>query len=156
MGANFLVGVVLAGASATSIVLPPGEQGDLGLSLSLSSNEGSPALAVTMTNRSSADVCIRTELLKNPYTYEMHIRLRDRSQRTIKFKRAGFLPEPNVEPIRIAPGTSVQGRYDLTSRFKLPGGGKRPLKGLSARAAVRYDPCDLSLSQQAVSAWQPI
>jgi hypothetical protein len=156
MRAYFFLGAVGTTACAGSYAMPAVATADFVLALTRTSNEGRPVLVVTMTNRSQADVCIRAELLKNPNTYEMDIRLRDGNGSSVKFKDVGFLREPIMDPVRITPGLSVQGHYYLDARFNLPGDGKRLPNGASARVALHYDGCDGSLSQQATSAWQRI
>jgi len=156
MRAHFLLCGIATAACTTPQPVQPAASGDLALSLARASSEAGPGLVVAMTNRSQADVCIRAELLKNPYSYEMHIRLKDARGRAVPLKRSGYLNELIMDPVRIAPGASVEGRYLLGWRFKLPSSGKALPEGISARATLRYDACDGSLSQQATSAWQRI
>lgn len=152
----FLLGIFLTAAC----IMPDARAGAAaeGVTISLAriTAEARPVLIVTMKNTSQAEVCVRTELLQNPYSYAMDLRLRDRRGREVKREKPGFLSPPLLEPVRIAPGRSVQGRFYLDARFKLKGGGKQLGLGMSAQAAFRYDACDGSQSQRAVSAWQRI
>lgn len=152
----FLLGILIAAACAG----PPGRAGGTvggpTVSLAYVKVEGRPSLAVTIINRTDADVCIRAELLRNPYSYAMDLRLRNGRGTEVKREKPGFLPPPIMDPVRIAPGKSVRGEYFLDARFKLRKGEKQILKGMSAQAAFRYDGCDASQSLRAVSAWQRI
>lgn len=151
-----LAGALTVAACAAPRAMSPVAAGEIAFTLTAASGDAGPILLVALTNRSQADVCIRAELLQNPYTYEMDVRLRDRDGRPVRFKRPGFVREPHIEAVRIAPGAKVQGRYDLAQRFKLPGEGKLLPRGMAAQATARYDACDGSLSRQASSDWQPI
>lgn len=126
------------------------------VSLAQGTSEARPVLMVTITNTSQSDVCVRAELMQNPYSYAMDLRLRDSKDREIKQEKPGFLSPPIMDPVRIAPGHSVSGRYYLDARFKLKLRAKSFLEGMSAKAAFRYDDCDGSQSQRIVSDWQRI
>jgi hypothetical protein len=128
----------------------------LSVRLAYSNVEGHPALLVTMSNRTATEVCIRAELLRNPYTYAMDLRLRDSRGREVKREEPGFLPPPIMEPVRIAPGASVRGQYYLDARFKLKRSAEQSQTGMSAQAAFRYDACDGSQSLKIMSSWQRI
>lgn len=156
MRSHFLIVGMATAACATPQTTQPRATGVLAISLARASGEAGPMLAVAMTNTSREDVCIRAELLKNPYTYEMHIRLSDHRGKPVALKRSGYLNDLILDPVRIAPGERVEGRYYLNSRFKLPGDGKAMPAGLRGRVEFRYDPCDQSLSQEATSVWQPV
>jgi hypothetical protein len=156
MRTRLLLAVVLTAGCVTpspgsSVTVDP-----LALSLARVTLEARPALTVTMTNRSATVICVRAELLRNPHSNEIDLKLRDRSGRTIKPEDPGFLPPPNVQPVPIAPGESVQGQFFLDSRFKLKGSSKRLPEELSAQVTFLYDLCDASQSRLAVSAWQRI
>lgn len=154
------VRILLCGMATAACVGPQAVQhhatGEIAISLARDNSKTRPTLLATMTNRSQGDVCIRAELLKNPYSYSMDIRLQDSTGRSVKFKEPGYLDEPIMDPVRIGPGESVVASYFLDTRFKLPDGGQSLPKGMSARATLRYDSCDGSLSQQAISSWQRI
>jgi hypothetical protein len=128
---------------------------DLAVSLTRARADDRPVILVTMTNHSQADICIRAELLRDPYSYEMELRLRDANGRAVKRYPPGFLSPPIMEAVRIAPGHSVQGKFYLDARFKKEGGKQLP-RQISAQASFRYDRCDASQSQRAISAWQQI
>lgn len=132
------------------------ETGALGVVITRANLEGQSALAVTITNRSANDVCVRAELLQNPYTYEMDLNLRKANGAVVKRYEPGFLPPPNMTPIRIEPGRKVQGQYYVEARFKLKSGGRELPQGMSAQASFRYDSCDGSQSRKTTSGWQRI
>lgn len=132
------------------------EAENLGIVITRASLEHQSTLAVTITNHSANDVCIRAELLQNPYTYEMDLNLRKPSGAAVKRYKPGFLPPPNMTPVRIEPGRSVQGQYYLDARFKLKTRGRQFPQGMNAKASFRYDSCDGSQSREAMSDWQRI
>jgi len=156
MRPELLLVATLIGACASPQMRLPIEVGDLALTISRTTFEDRAALVVLMTNQSQAEVCVRAELLQNPYTYEIDLNLRRADGRAVKQHQPGFLPPPNVAPIRVAPGRSVQGRYYIDSRFKLKDAAKNLREGMSAKASFRYDACDGSQSRQAVSTWQRV
>jgi hypothetical protein len=156
MHARLLIVGIATAACAAPQAMQRHATGVLAISLTRGGDDAGPMLTVVMTNTSREDVCIRAELLKNPYTYEMQIRLINAHGKPVKLKRSGYLNDLIVEPIRIAPGSYVEGRYYLNTRFNLPDKGKSLPADLRARVEFRYDACDGSLSQEATSIWQPV
>jgi hypothetical protein len=153
---DFFVTGLCAVACAGPQSQGPFETGDVAVVITRANLERQPALAVTITNRSPNDLCVRAELLQNPYTYEMDLNLRKADGRVVKRHQPGFLPPPNMTPVRIEPGRSVRGQYYVDARFKLKGKGRQFLQGMSAEASFRYDSCDASQSREAASGWQRI
>jgi hypothetical protein len=156
MHITFLLGILLTTACIGPNARVGAATGDVTVSLARTTAEARPVLIVTMNNSSQAEVCVRAELLQNPYSYAMDLRLRDSRGREVKREKPGYLSPPILEAVRIAPGQSVQGRFYLDARFKLKGDAGQLLPDMSVQATFRYDACDGSQSQQAVSAWQRI
>lgn len=155
MRPNPFFGIILTAGCMAPSAGHPASADDLAISLTRTTLEARPAVVVKITNRSAATTCVRGELLRNPHSYEMDLRLRDRKGRAFRPEQPGFLPPPIMDPVRIAPGASVEGQFFLDSRFKFRGS-RKLTGGLSAQAAFRYDLCDASQSRRAVSAWQRI
>jgi hypothetical protein len=142
-------------ACATPHVASP-PAGDLAISLHRDVSGVRPVLVVTITNRSDKPVCLRAEVLQNPYSYEMNLRLRDRSRRPVRYRESGFVPPPIRGHVRLDPGATGRGEYFLDSRFRLRAAGNPFPSGMSAQAAFPYDYCDGSTSLRAASTWQPL
>lgn len=113
-------------------------------------------LVVTITNNMEKSICIRSDALQNPYSYEMNLKLRYPNGSMIKYNDPGYIEPPVDGTIRVEPGSSVHGRYYLYPRFKLPGQGHPFPRGLSARASFPYQDCNDSTSLRAASEWQRI
>jgi hypothetical protein len=143
-------------ACATTDVAAPASAADLAISLRRDVSDARPVVVVTITNRSDKPVCLRAEILQNPYSYEMDLRLRDRGRRRVRFHEPGYIPPRIRGNVRLEPGETGRGQYFLDSRFRLRAAGNPFPSGLSARAAFLYDYCDDSAPLRATSAWQPL
>jgi hypothetical protein len=129
---------------------------DLEISLRADIAKDRPILVVTITNHSPNAVCIRTEALQNPHSFEMELTLRDSRGRAFRFRDwTGRPPSALRGHVRPEPATSTPGQYYLDSRFQ--GFDNVPIpRGVSARAAFRYGYCDDDWSLQTRSEWQGI
>lgn len=165
-GINIVRAYCLVGASLSAGCVAPdktnpddrqsGGMGDLDLVLSRDAADRA-TLLVTVTNRSANPVCIRAEALQNPHSGEMHLRLRDANGRPLEYyKHTGIIPPPLTGVVRLAPGSTVRGRFRLDTRFRRIAAEQRLPLGWSAQAAFRYGHCDDVWSLQASSTWQRI
>jgi hypothetical protein len=143
-------------ACATPDVASPASPGDLTILLHRDASGAHPILVVTITNRSDKPVCLPAEVLQNPDSYEMDLRLRDRGRRPVRSHEPGFLIPPIRGSVRLEPGQTARGQYFLDSRFRLRAAGNPFPSGMSAQAAFPYDYCDDTSSLRAASAWQSI
>jgi hypothetical protein len=143
-------------ACATVDVAAPASAADLAISLHREVSGGHPVAVVTITNRSDKPVCLRAEILQNPDSYEMDLRLRDRGRRPVRFHEPGYVLPPIRGNVRLEPGQTARGQYFLDSRFRLRRAGNPFPPGMSAQAAFQYDYCDDTSSLRATSAWQSI
>jgi hypothetical protein len=140
-------------ACATPPVASPATASDLAVSLRRDVSGDRPILVVTITTRSDNPVCVRAEVLQNPYSYEMSLGLRTRYRHPVGYHESGFVPPRIPGNVRLEPGATGRGEYYLDSRFRLPRTGTPFPEGMSAQAAFSYDYCDDSLSLRATSAW---
>jgi len=130
--------------------------GDLNISISRGITQDGPVLVVTISNVSGRAVCVRTEALQNRYSGEMQLRLRDSRGRLFGYRPSDLRPPAMVGVMRIEPGASARGEYDMASRFAGIDVGRALPDALTAQAAFRYGHCDDAWAMQARSAWQPI
>jgi hypothetical protein len=101
-------------------------------------------------------ICIRSEILRNPYAQEMELWLRDGKGHKLAFLDPGFIPPPLEGVVRVEPGQSESGHYFVRGRFKLPDGGMSIPTGATARVTFRYGYCDDSMALRAKTPWQRI
>lgn len=147
--------LLVASCAAPQIGVAP-VSNEVAISLGRETAEAGPILVMTVTNRATSPICIRTELLQNPETFDLGLSLRDLRGRTARNWEPDLLLPPLTEPVRINPGASVQGRYHLAARVRLKDGGRPFPRGMSAQVFFRYDHCDGTLSLRAASEWQAI
>lgn len=129
---------------------------DVAISVSRDTEASRPTLIVTITNRSERTLCISADTIRDPYSQEMDLMLRDRMGRDVRRYRSGFLPPPSGALVRLEPGDHVRGSYYLDSRFRLRGGWPAATPGMTIQANFRYGYCDDATSRWARSDWQPI
>ncbi|MBV9884679.1 MAG: hypothetical protein JO276_16845 [Sphingomonadaceae bacterium] len=127
---------------------------DLAISLRRGLVDARPTLNVTIVNQSRNLVCIRKEALRNPYSGEMQVSLRDAFGSALPVPPSGFLDPPLQGAMRLRPGDSVRTYVFLDSRLPLPHHGSPFPDGMSARVIFRYGYCDDVWSWQAVSTRQ--
>jgi hypothetical protein len=151
---SLLPALMIVACATPNVALPAA--GDLAISLHRDVSGVRPILVVTITNRSDKPVCLRAEVLQNPYSYEMNLGLRDRGRRPVRYYEPGFLTPPIRGNVRLEPGETGRGQYFLDARFRLRAAGNPFPSGLSARAAFAYDYCEDSAPLRATSAWQPL
>lgn len=119
-----------------------------------------PVLLFTVTNKSKEPMCIRSDVLQNPETHEMDVKLRDTHGRVFNQATKGYIPEPRVTGIiSIEPDGSAQGSYylDWKSEEAVAEGLSRD--GWSAQLAFDYGSCSNFTKdgpRRATSSWQPI
>lgn len=173
MGHQFLISLLILGGCAT-LVQPTASQASPSAAplVRLTSGwiEDRPALVVSITNRSNAPMCIRAEALRNPWSNEIHLRLRDARGRQVGLYRAHGSSEPQLdETVRLEPGMATQGQLYL-ERFKRVGQGRPLPTGWRVQAQVPYGDCQPreaycdgrvglcpdDWSARATSSWQPL
>ena len=155
MKSRFFFPLLLLSACASTAVQPD-PSGDLLITLRAGLEERRPVIIVTTSNPSSQAICVRAEVLRHPYTYEMELSLRDSRGRMLQYREPGYLVPPLTGVVRLEPGASAQSQYYLDARFT----GLRPAEPLPlrlmARVAFTYTYCNNSTSLRAVSDWQLI
>lgn len=147
--------VLLIGACATAVDSVQ-VKGELAIGIQRDVLNDRPALRVKITNGSKATLCLRREMMENPYTGQMHIRLRNKRGQAIPLHPSGYLPAPRPGVIRLAPGETTQASYYADSRFKLTGKASGIPEGATAQVRFSYGRCEEALSQEAGSAWEAI
>lgn len=149
---------LLAGLLAVAFATPPVSQApELAISISRDASGARPMLVVTIANRSTTRICIPAEILQNPYSEEMDLKLRDARGRSVRFYPSrGIGPPPLLDIVHLGSGETVRARYYLDSRFRLGGSGRPFPRGMSAQATFQYGYCDDTWSLRATSAWQPL
>lgn len=150
------IALLVFAACATPVVAEPAERADVDISLSHGIMDARAALLVAITNRSRNPICIRTEVLRNPESGEMHIRLHDSLGNALSYRRAGFIDPPIDGATRVEPGETVHLHDFVDWRFALPHDGIPFPEGMSAQVSFHYGYCDDVWSLQATSTWQPI
>lgn len=148
--------ILLSPAGAAAIVAAPAVAADLRLSLSRGVVDGRPVIRVAITNQSRDQMCVRKEVLRNPASGEMQVRLRDSLGRAVAYRHGGFIDPPIEGPVRIAPGETVRLHNFLDSAFRLPNDGIPFPGGMTAQISFRYGYCPDIWSFQATSRWQRI
>ena len=157
-----VIAVLLLAAACAATGSPDRDQqdplavGDLNVSISRGVARDGPILVVTISNVSGRAVCVRTEALQNRYSGEMQLRLRDSRGRLFGYRPSDLRPPAMEGVVRIEPGASARGEYDVVSRFAGIDVGRPLPYALSAQVAFRYGYCDDAWALQARSAWQPI
>lgn len=127
------------------------------ISLAREVSDSRPMLVATITNHSSDAICIRTELLQNPYSEEIGLRLRDSRRREIRLREAeGFITPPLPGLLRVDQKGQVRARYYLDSRLRLRNGRAQLPRGMTVQVSFQYNHCGDSPRLRATSAWQPI
>jgi hypothetical protein len=170
MRSRILIGVLVLGACATIGDEQPGTAGDLGITLNSGWLDNRPTLVASITNRSHAPLCIRAEALRNPWSNEIRLRLRDTRGRRVALHPEHGSSEPQLDQIvRLEPGATAQGQLYL-ERFKRVGQGRPSPHGWRVQAQVPYGNCQPreaycdgriglcpdAWSSRAVSTWQPL
>jgi hypothetical protein len=118
--------------------------------------EGRPVIEVDLQNSSPQILCVRSQVVNDPYSYDIKLRLRDTHQQDVPRYPTGILLPPIEGVIRLEPGQHTLGQYYLDSRFKLKDRGPSVRGEMTARASFRYGICDDALSLIADTGWQPI
>lgn len=150
------ISMFLSSACATQgVVLPP--VNEVAISLTREISDSRPMLVATITNLSDDAICIRTELLQNPYSEEIGLRLRDSRRRAIRLREAeGFITPPLPGFVRVDPERQVRARYYLDARLRLRNGRAQLPRGMTAQVSYEYNRCDDSPPMRSTSAWQPL
>lgn len=166
-----LIAILTLGACATiadvQAIIP---SDDLAIAIIPSRIQHHPAVTISITNRSSAPVCILTETLQNPWSNNIRLRLQDSRSRNVKLYPAHGSSEPQLDgTVRLEPGMTTQGQLHL-ERFRRIGG-RRPLpRGWRIQAQIphgncqpredycegRFGLCPDAWSRLATSTWQPL
>lgn len=141
---------------APTVIEARSDTSHLAISLSRGALHNQTALIVTIVNRSSSSVCLTAETLEEPYSYEMHLSLRDAHGRPVAYHKTDLIVPPRPGIVRIGPGESISRSYFIESRFEMPGGGKSLPPGFSAQAEFRYGICEDAISLKAISSWQVV
>lgn len=167
---HVLIWLLALGACATMRDEQPGPFSNLAIALSPGWIGDRPAVVTSITNRSSAPICIRAEALRNPWSNEITLRLRDERGRRISLYRAHGSSEPQLdETVRLEPGMSARGQLYL-ERFKRVGNGRALPNGWRIQADIPYGDCQPreaycvgrvglcpnDWSSRATSTWQPL
>jgi len=157
-GTRLMRSLLFTGLLSAACATPPVSEGsDLAISMSREVSDSRPMLVVAVTNRSRNRICIRAEILQNPYSEEMNLKLRDARGRSVRFYPSrGIGPPPLLEIVHLGSGETVRARYYLDSRFRLGISGRPFPRGMSAQATFQYGYCDDTWSLRATSAWQPL
>lgn len=168
---QLLIGLLALCACATVREEQPSPLNDLEIALGAGWAEDRPTLVVTITNRSNAPICISADVLRNPESHELDLRLRDaRGNRVSAYRVSGYIEPPLREIVRVEPGMSSRGQYYLDSRFGRIGRRLRLPNGWRAQALFQFGNCQPreaycdgriglcpdAWSARAVSTWQPL
>jgi hypothetical protein len=129
---------------------------DMTIMISRDEASAQPAVFVNIINKSKVPICISLDALQNPYSYEMHLKMRTSSGRPVRYNDPGYIPEPVTGIVRLEPGSSAKGRAYIYPRFKLRNRGRPIPLGMMIQASFPYNHCDIPLRIQANSSWQPI
>lgn len=165
-----LIAVLALASCATTRADRNPPSGDLTIALSAGWIEDSPAAVILITNRSSASICVRAEALRNPWSNEIRLRLRDARGRRVGLYPAHGSSEPQLEEIlRLEPGMTTRGQLYL-ERFRrigqshpvpvgwriqaqVPYGNCQPIEGY---CGGRFGLCPDAWSSRTTSTWQPL
>jgi hypothetical protein len=151
-----IVAIFLASACAMRGSAPRQVDG-VAISLTREVSDRRPMLVATITNRSGDAICIRTELMQNPYSEEIGLRLRDSRRREIRLRLSEGFPTPPLRGlVRVDPEGQVRARYYLDSRLRLRREGAPLPRGMSAQVSYEYNHCGDTVPLRATSTWQPI
>jgi hypothetical protein len=157
MRAKLLALVLSCAASSSPATQRSVPADELDISLSRDVDDGRPILVVTIMNRSTKQICLEADALRNPETWAVDVELRDARRRTVRPRTVtGFLIPPLSGAVSINPGNSERANYYLDVRFRLLRTGTWPRQRFSARISLNYRHCDDSAPLRATSAWQPI
>lgn len=128
---------------------------DLEVELYSDASAARPIVFVEITNRSRTPICIRAEALRNPFSHEMDLSLRNRGGRTYRLLSLDLVAAPLEGIVRVDPGERVRGEYSL-ARFRGISPTRALPPGLTARASFRYGYCADVWSLRATTGWRPI
>lgn len=157
MRGKLLAAVLFCAVSSSSMPAQSSPTGELTFSLSRDVDDGRPVLVVTITNRSTRQICFEAEVLRNPATWDVNVELRDSRRRPIRRRIiTEFLIPPLTGVVSIDPASSERARYYLDSRFRLLRTGTWPRRRFSARISLSYRHCDNPTPRRTTSPWQPI
>lgn len=137
-------------------VRPEAATSNVAVAITRDQASAQPAIILIIVNTLRFPICIRVDALRNPYSYEMNLKMRNVNGRNVQYNDPGYIADPLEGIERLEPGESVQGRTYLYPRFKLKDKGRSFPAGMFVQASFYYNHCDVPLRLQARSSWQSI
>jgi len=119
------------------------------ITLTRSIMDSRPVLVAEITNRSPHPICVPAEVIQNDSSIAILLELRDARGRAAPLRRfQGYISPPRPGVVRLEPGATTTGRYNLFRFRAIPG-------PASIRMSFAFDRCDGTPPSPATSGWQP-